>query len=793
VIFFDHKGQRVRLGREVARGGEGAVFEVNGDERVVAKLYLRPPDEAKRRKLSWMAAHGTAALLEQTAWPSTTLHRAPGQAAVGFLMQRIAAAKPVHLLYSPASRANEFPDRDWGFLLAVASNIASVFETVHAAGHLVGDVNERNVLVSPKTGVARLIDCDSFQIHAGNVLFPCDVGVARFTPPELQNRHLRVERTVQHDAFSLAVLLFHLVYLGRHPFDGVYLGKGEMTSERAIAEHRFAYGKDAAARQMKPPPIHLPFRAAPEELTELFERAFSPSQRGRPAAGEWSLALRTAARNLRRCGADRLHVFSAELAGCPFCQLTATTGALFFVAVDSFDFKCKPSDIAAFTSFARETQARFFLAPLPPAEAAPEGELPQPLASELAALRLTSRLRFAAALFAVFSWCVFLFGAQKPGLFALCASLLVLAAVSIALRKRSRRSEARRLLRARNDALVKARRGLVQAQHDYLECAWAMAATFKSHLAGIESLRAAYESLEPRFEKERKVLADRCEELQRTEHLRAVLLSSAAIQGFAPGHKQVLRSFGIETAYDVLYGMPDEIKGLGEARRTRLHEWALSAARSFHFDPKAAIPPSDVRALVTRFRKEQAGIRARMEDACEKLRKAAGEMGQRALLARERVASSERAVASAQAIVPVSDDRCRSLTRRRFYERGFAWGALATVCAVSGIVYAVPSQSPHPLASRTNGEPLMTALLSPRARRGAPPPRDLLTVPPLEVPNALPSDCALRAGPDSGSARLSDLPQGTLLTVETRKDDGWLRVRTSSQNVGWTSPSCWNR
>lgn len=787
MIFFDGKGQRVRIGREIARGGEGAVFEVDGDERVVAKLYLRPPDDEKRRKLWWMAAHATSALLEKTAWPLTTLHRAPGQAPVGFVMQRIAGSKPVHLLYSPASRAAEFPDADWGFLLAVAANIASLFETVHAEGHLVGDVNERNVLVSPKTGAARLIDCDSFQVHAGDVVYPCEVGVARFTPPELQNRHLRIERNLEHDAFSLAVLLFHLVYLGRHPFDGVYLGKGEMTSERAIAELRFAYGKDAAGRQMKPPPIHLPFRAAPEGLTALFERAFSLSslKGGRPSASEWSAALRASAQDLRRCAADRLHVFSAELAGCPFCQLTASTGALFFVAVDTFDFKCNPSDIAAFTSFARETQARLLLAPPPAPAPAPEGELPQPMASELASLRLLSRARFVAALFVLVSWNVFLFGAQKPGFVALASSLSALIGIAGVLRGKSRKSEALRLLRARGKAFAKASRALVHAQHDYLNCAWTAATKLKSQLAGIEALRSAYESLEPRFVAERQALSERCEELQRSEHLRGVFLTAATIQGFGPGHKQVLRSFGIETAYDVLYAMPDEIKGLGEARSARLREWASAAAQKFHFDPKAALPPGDVRALLTKYRKEQAVIRARMEDACDKLRKSAGEIGQEASLARERVAAAEASVASARAIVPISAERERLLTRRRFYERGVLWAGLAAACAVSGIVYAIPTPAPQAMAARQGA-----VLLRPSSAdvRREPPP-----VPALQVSNALPTDCALLAGPDAGSARLSHLRRGTLLTVETRKDDGWLRVRTAAQDVGWTSPSCWSR
>jgi DNA-binding helix-hairpin-helix protein with protein kinase domain len=794
MIFFDGQGRRVRLGDEFARGGEGAVFNVEGDSRLLAKLYLRPLNDEKRRKLSWMAAHGTSALFEQTAWPRATLHRAPGQAPVGFLMPRIQGSKPVHLLYSPASRANEFPDRDWGFLLTVASNIACVFEAVHSAGHLVGDVNERNLLVAPGTGTARLIDCDSFQVRGDGVVYPCEVGVARFTPPELQNRHLRVERSSGHDAFGLAVLLFHLVYLGRHPFDGVYLGHGEMTSERAIAEFRFAYGRDAAARQIKPPPIHLPFKAAPLQITELFERAFSPAavKGGRPTASEWSAALRSAASSLRQCGVDRLHVFSAELAGCPWCQLTVSTGAVFFVAVDSFDFKCNPSDISAFLSFARETQTHWFLSPAPAPAPMPEGQMPRPVAAELNRLRLLSRARFAAGLAVVGSWNLFLFGSLRAGLATLAVTAAALGVLAVLLRAASKRSEALRLLRARSSVLVKATANLLQAQDGYLRCAWSAASRFKAHLSGIEALRADYESLEARFNEEREGFAARREELQRKEYLRKVFLAPVQIQGLGPGHKQVLRSFGIETAHDVLYAMPEEIKGLGEVRRGRLLDWARGAQREFHFDPKGAIPPADVRALVTRYRKEQVSIRARLEDACERLRRASNEMSHEASIARERVAVCERAVGAARAILPVSDESLKRITRRRFYERGVAWGVLAATCAASGIVYAIPSPRAEAGIARGDAEEARAG----HAENAGRAPQAMTSIAPRSLPDlssALPSDCTLYAGPDAESARLDELRKGTKLIVETRNGDGWMRVRTASQTVGWTSPACWTR
>lgn len=57
--------------------------------------------------------------------------------------------------------------------------------------------------------------------HASGV-FHCDVGVPLWTPPELQGRDFRgLTRTKNHDRFGLAVLMFQLLFMGRHPFAGV--------------------------------------------------------------------------------------------------------------------------------------------------------------------------------------------------------------------------------------------------------------------------------------------------------------------------------------------------------------------------------------------------------------------------------------------------------------------------------------------------------------------------------------------------------------------------------------------
>ncbi len=100
----------------------------------------------------------------------------------------------------------------------------------------------------------RLIDCESFQWTANGKRFACEVGVETFTPPELQGKNFReVIRTINHDSFGLAVMVFLLLFMGRHPFAGRFLGRGDMPIPRAISEFRFAYSAMRADVQMDNP------------------------------------------------------------------------------------------------------------------------------------------------------------------------------------------------------------------------------------------------------------------------------------------------------------------------------------------------------------------------------------------------------------------------------------------------------------------------------------------------------------------------------------------------------------
>ena len=191
----------VSLGKELGRGGEGAVFPVTGVPDLVAKIYLKPPTAAKAEKLRSMARNASPALLRVAAWPVDVLVD-PAGAVRGFLMPKVSAREDVHELYSPKSRRRAFPNVDFRFVVRAATNIARAFAQVHAVGNVIGDVNHGNALVG-RDGTVVLIDCDSFQVRDAARIFTCDVGVALFTPPELAGhgfRGLGARPTTTHSA-----------------------------------------------------------------------------------------------------------------------------------------------------------------------------------------------------------------------------------------------------------------------------------------------------------------------------------------------------------------------------------------------------------------------------------------------------------------------------------------------------------------------------------------------------------------------------------------------------------------
>jgi flagellar motor protein MotB len=331
-MMTDSRGKRVHLGNEIGRGGEATVHNVRGRTDRVAKIY-QPGHGYPADKLAAMLAFSDQSLHNLCAWPADVLFDTG--AFVGFLMPKIPGRRPVLDLYVPKLRLQHFPTANWRFLVHAAENTARAVHHIHQAGAVIGDVNDSNFLVADDATV-RAIDTDSFQITAGNQCWLCRVGTGDYQPPEMQKliSYQGIVRTPNHDAFGLAVLIFKLLFMGRHPFSGRWKGQGDAPSiEDAIKAFRYAYSQRRSTG-MQPPGDALSVDALPKSIRDLFEQAFdrSTTTAGRPTAEQWMTALQALGRSVRQCRINRFHWFYSGATKCPWCEIEQQSGAVLFGA-----------------------------------------------------------------------------------------------------------------------------------------------------------------------------------------------------------------------------------------------------------------------------------------------------------------------------------------------------------------------------------------------------------------------------------------------------------------------------
>ncbi|MBU1702705.1 MAG: hypothetical protein KJ970_12650 [Candidatus Eisenbacteria bacterium] len=573
----------MRLEQELGRGGEGIVFTIAHQQRHVAKIYNIPPDQRRIRKLEAMAEAANPALLRIAAWPVDLLSDTKGIIR-GFLMPRVVARRDVHELYSPKSRSDSFPQADFKFLIHVGANIARAFAIVHEGGHVLGDVNHGNLLVGPN-GTVVLIDCDSFQISKGANVFTCDVGVPLFTAPELHGRALRnLIRTPNHDLFGLAVLLFHLLYMGRHPFAGRYTGPGDMGIERAVAEHRFAYGPDRANHRMERPPGTIPLETLGTVIAANFVRAFGRSEnaRMRPDARSWISALEDLKARLLQCQVVSGHQYPRDLSSCPWCDIEAQTAVrLFGQRIITHDPTGK-IDVGA-----------LWRAIMTVRDPGPDPELPSerpwkpPAGVNLPNTALKS-FRKAASIILGGSGLVACNALAENGGF-----LGALAAFVLALIVWPRVSTEKRMA-AKQDF------SSASANWEHALGRWrdqASLSIFSEKKKSLERVRAELSDLPSERCRRMAILEAQRENFQRKRYLDRYRISRARIPGIGPSRTSMLASYGIETAADVEYGKVIRIPGFGESLTSDLIRWRRSHEGNFRFNPNEPVDPRDIKSL----------------------------------------------------------------------------------------------------------------------------------------------------------------------------------------------------
>lgn len=574
----------LKLGVELARGGEGAIYEIAGRSDVVAKLYLKAIDRERAEKISALVSLGNEKLRALTAWPIEALRDTAGNTC-GFTMPRIVGHRDIHNLYNPRSRKAEFPSVDWRFLIRASTNIARAFAVIHGTGVVVGDVNERGVMVS-KDAIVRVIDCDSFQVFVGNRRFPCVVGVPTFTPPELQNQKdfKSIVRTANHDNFGLALLIFQLLFMGKHPFAGRFLGRGEMPLEKSIAEFRFVYGSEGRILQMEPPPGAPPLAVVPSPVATLFEKAFSRNgaNQGRPAAKEWVTALETLEGQVKKCSTNASHYYLSALGSCPWCKVEATTGVILFNV-----YFLPGTDGSTFNLALIWAQIAAVPAPGPPPDFTSNHSAASIKPSEEALSVGRARSARVAGVWVVLIAAVIL-------CFVVPSMIALWIIGGIALASAVGKGEANR---EKVQAFASKYR-IAETQYRSTKERWDRDAgdgKFMSKMRELEESRNQWKDLPTVRQRRYQQLEREREKQQRDRFLDSFAIEDASIPGIGAGRKAVLESFNIETALDITHSM--RISGFGPALKEKLMDWRRSVEQRFRFDASRGVDPRDIANL----------------------------------------------------------------------------------------------------------------------------------------------------------------------------------------------------
>lgn len=578
---FDADGRHVRLGTRLGQGGEGAVYEVASNDNTVAKIYHHPLTAERAEKIRAMLAMKSDVIGALTAWPITLLSRRTGEA-IGLVMPKVIGHKDIHHLYSPKSRRSDFQKANWHFLIRTAANLARAVASIHESGCVIGDVNPGGVLVAQDARV-RLIDCDSFQIRAKGRQYLCHVGVPHFTAPELQGRDFSgLVRTANHDNFGLAVLIFLMLFMGRHPFAGRFLGTGDMPIEKAIAEYRFVYGANRAAIHMEQPPGTPSLAIASREISLLFERAFGRQtiNDGRPTAREWIVALEALEKNLKQCAINSSHLHWTVLATCPWCEMEAKAGvALFPLSLPRGDGGLLNLD---------QLWKQVLALPHPgPAPAIEDPTIAMSLKPALDVQKLKSRQAvapFLALLAGIVPIAIGFYAVPKAILLAVIVGVV---AALLTRRTLGAKGQLEGLAQAKSQAEQKWK----QTAEQWNERAGS--SHFDRKRSELDGLRRELEALPSRRQAKLDDLMARRRETQLEQFLDRFEIPAKGISGIGPARKASLESYGIETAADILRHKLGTVPGIGPARMAALLKWRRSIESKFRFDSSKGIDPQD--------------------------------------------------------------------------------------------------------------------------------------------------------------------------------------------------------
>lgn len=293
IEVFATDGSRY-LGPMLKDGGEGAIYPLVDDPSKLVKLYHSDicgrSERVQRLKEKINRMIGIDQLRDHRrfAWPQIEVQNKNNQW-VGFAMRRC-EGYDLHSFGLPRLFLERFHGWNRRDLAVLALNIVHGTSFLHNSGVMIGDINPGNFMVHPSEPKVFFIDCDSYQVNHNGRIYPCEGKMDLFTAPEFQDVDLlHTPRSVEQELFGIAVILFHVLMLGMHPYSRV-MGEDPVRNLRSGA---CALGKGSGCQLPKGPWYnlwsHLSFRVKNAFIKAFRDGHSNPRQR--PTLDEWSEVL----------------------------------------------------------------------------------------------------------------------------------------------------------------------------------------------------------------------------------------------------------------------------------------------------------------------------------------------------------------------------------------------------------------------------------------------------------------------------------------------------------------------
>ncbi len=298
---FDHNQQSKVLADMLGAGGEGNVYPLRDRSDVIIKVYhdeklIKHRTTFQRKIEAMIRAAKATKTPDGLSWPLMSVFNAQQQW-IGYAMYR-AQGKPMRNIAHAMAYQQHFPNLDRITVVNYLLSFLSKVEKLHQRGIFIGDYNLNNFLCATDKHEVSLIDCDSYQVTVDGQHYPCPVGSPDLTPIEHHGKDFnQVIRNELSERFSIAIVLFQCLMMGRHPYD-VVGGDDPVTNLR---NGQFAYG--IGAQGIPRGPWYNIWSHMPYRLKNLFITVFNEGVQDtskRPTIAEWKKELNIYLREMQQ-------------------------------------------------------------------------------------------------------------------------------------------------------------------------------------------------------------------------------------------------------------------------------------------------------------------------------------------------------------------------------------------------------------------------------------------------------------------------------------------------------------